>query len=167
MRVLDDRGNVVPDGVVGHIAVKRARQPQHYLDDDRGQTFIDGYFMTGDTGHLRGDQLYLAGRVSEIINAAGIKVDPARVEAAAYDFPGVQDAAVCGYTDATGLETIALVFVSETPVVIDDLVALMRSRLGESAPRHVARVEKIPRTDSGKVMRDEVARLFTQRLALP
>jgi acyl-coenzyme A synthetase/AMP-(fatty) acid ligase len=167
IRILDDNGTTLKEGLVGHIAVRRSRQPQSYLDRDETGAFLDGFFLTGDTGYLRGNQLYLAGRVGEIINAAGVKVDPARVEAVAFGFPGVTDAAAFGFTDQSGLSTVALAFVSEQPVDFDQLTETMRSHLGESAPRRIARLDHIPRTESGKVLRDEVARLFTQRIHLP
>jgi long-chain acyl-CoA synthetase len=167
IRILDDRGTPLPEGIVGHVAVLRARQPRSYLDRDRAGAFLDGFFLTGDKGYLRGNQLFLAGRVGEIINAAGIKVDPARVEAVAFGFPGITDAAAFGYTDPSGLSTVALVFVSAQPLDFDQLTVSMRSQLGESAPSRIARVDHIPRTESGKVLRDDVARLFTQRIQLP
>ena len=165
----DEAGERLPDGTQGLIGVRRARQPQAYLNEPEATShaFRNGFFFSGDLGRVIGDQLYLAGRQSEIINAAGIKVDPARVEAAAYAWDGVREAAAFGFFDSRGLEVIALVFVSHESVAVNDLMSHLRSRLGESTPTRVARVEAIPRNHMGKVNRDELARLFSSRVDIP
>jgi acyl-coenzyme A synthetase/AMP-(fatty) acid ligase len=165
----DAAGARLPDGEQGLIGVKRARQPQAYLGEPEAtaRSFREGFFFSGDLGHVTGDQIFLAGRQSEIINAAGIKVDPTRVEAAAYSWDGVREAAAFGFFDARGLEVIALVFVSDEPIAVGDLMNHLRMQLGESTPTRVARVDAIPRNHSGKVNRDELARLFTSRVDLP
>ncbi len=169
LAAFDDAGERLPDGTQGLIGVRRARQPQAYLNepDATSLAFRNGFFFSGDLGRVEGDQLYLAGRQSEIINAAGIKVDPARVEAAAYEWDGVREAAAFGFFDSRGLEVIALVFVSDESVTVNDLMSHLRSRLGESTPTRVARVDDIPRNHMGKVNRDDLARLFSSRVDIP
>lgn len=165
----DEAGERLPDGVQGLIGVRRARQPLAYLNEPEATShaFRNDFFFSGDLGHVVGDQLFLAGRQSEVINAAGIKVDPARVEAAAYAWDGVREAAAFGFFDSRGLEVIALVFVSDASVAVNDLMSHLRSRLGESTPTRVARVEAIPRNHMGKVNRDELAGLFSSRVDIP
>lgn len=169
VRIVDDEGQEVTQGEGGFIAVSRARQPDHYLGEPEAtaQSFREGYFLSGDTGYLVGRNLYLLGRASELINAAGVKVDPARVEAAAYEFPHILEAVAFGFTDPKGLDTVALVFVSSEPVKLSELMVLLRSRLGESTPTRLARVQQIPRNHMGKVNRDEMSRLFASNLTLP
>lgn len=166
--IVDDSGNAVSPGEVGRIGIKRAHQPREYLNDPvtTARTFRDGFFFPGDTGYLRGRELYLAGRSSEIINAAGVKVDPARIESVVFDFEGVTDAAVFPVETDQGLTKIALVFVADAELDVTGLLTYVRDRLGESAPSHVARVPRIERNHMGKVNRDDLARLFTGRVTL-
>jgi acyl-coenzyme A synthetase/AMP-(fatty) acid ligase len=165
----DEAGVRLPDGEQGLIGVKRARQPHAYLSEPEAtaRSFRDGFFFSGDLGRVEGNLLFLAGRQSEIINAAGIKVDPTRVEAAACSWDGVREAAAFGFFDASGLEVIALIFVSDESIPVSDLMNHLRMHLGESTPTRIARVEAIPRNHMGKVNRDELARLFTSRVDLP
>jgi acyl-CoA synthetase (AMP-forming)/AMP-acid ligase II len=165
--IVDDQGNPVALGEVGHIGVKRAHQPQTYLNDSEAsaRTFRDGFFFSGDMGYLDGRDLYLAGRASEIINAAGVKVDPARVESVVFAFDGVRDAAVFPIETTQGLTNIALVFVADTELDGAALLAYMREQLGESAPRYVARVPQITRNHMGKVNRDDLAQNFAAHVA--
>ena len=158
VRIVGPDGNTVAEGDVGEIAVQRSRQPQAYFGEDSSpQAWRDGYFFPGDSGFLRGDRLYLTGRTSELINAAGTKIDPARVDAIALEFEGVVDAAVFGFIDAQGLTTVALVFTSDAQIDVNRFTAFLGSRLGDSSPRRIARVSEIPRTATGKVNREVIA----------
>lgn len=162
VRIVDTDGHDVADGLVGEIAVYRPDQPTAYLGDAKAteRHFRAGYFYPGDTGLLRDGRLFLRGRASEIINAAGIKVDPARVEDVALQFPGVSEAAVFGMSDTRGLDVVVLAFVSEDVPNLGELMGFLRARLGDSAPTRIARVAHIPRTATGKVRRDELSGLF-------
>lgn len=161
VRIVGPDGNTVSEGDVGEIAVQRSRQPQAYFGEETSpQAWRDGYFFPGDSGFLRGDRLYLTGRTSELINAAGTKIDPARVDAIALEFEGVTDAAVFGFIDSQGLTTVALVFTSEAAIDVNSFTSFLGSRLGDSSPRRLARVSDIPRTTSGKVNRELIAEMY-------
>ena len=156
-------GVEAPEGEIGEIGVLRQRQPHAYFGEQTSpQAWRDGYFFPGDSGFLRGNQLYLTGRTGDLINAAGAKIDPARVDALALEFPGVTDAAVFGFVDTRGLTTVALVFTADEAIDVDAFSKFLVSRLGDSSPRRMARVAEIPRTRTGKVNRENVAQLFTQ-----
>ena len=166
--IVDDDGTPVPAGETGNIAIRRAHQPQEYLNDPvtTARTFRDGYFFPGDTGFLRGRELYLAGRSSELINAAGVKADPARIESIVFGFGGIVDAAVFPLETDHGLTKIALVFVADADLDVPALLAYLRDQLGESSPSHVARVPRIARNHMGKVNRAQLAQTFTQNVTL-
>lgn len=166
--IVDDDGKPVPDGETGNIAIKRAHQPQEYLNDPAttALAFRDGYFFPGDTGYLRGRELYLSGRSSELINAAGVKADPARIESVVFGFGSITDAAVFPLETNEGLTKIALVFVADADLDVTALLAYLRDQLGESSPSHVARVTHIARNHMGKVNRSELAQTFTANVTL-
>ena len=166
--ILDDAGLPIPEGDTGNVAIKRAFQPQEYLNDPvtTARTFRDGYFFPGDTGYLVGRDLFLAGRSSEIINAAGVKADPARIESIVFAFGGITDAAVFPLETSQGLTKIALVFVADAVLDVTAMLAYLRDQLGESSPSHVARVPRIARNHMGKVNRAELAQTFAQQVTL-
>lgn len=163
VKILDDDNNELADEQIGRVAINRPRQPKHYLNDPEttAKSFIDGFFIPGDLGYLKGKELYLVGRASEIINAAGIKVDPARVESVAREFAGISDAAVFALTDSNHLERIALVFTSQKAIDASALADFLAIKLGESAPSRLARVAEINRNHMGKVNRRELAEVFS------
>ncbi len=159
--ILDESGTPLADGQIGEIGVRRARQPHSYLfGDDPTGSFRDGYFFSGDLGYLRGRDLYLAGRSTEIINAGGVKIDPAKVESYLRGLDGVRDAAVFSLFDKRGLEKLAVVFVSDAPLGLERIQAWLRPQFGEAVPQSFARVSEIPRSPMGKVNRSELRERF-------
>jgi acyl-coenzyme A synthetase/AMP-(fatty) acid ligase len=92
VEVLGEDGRPVPDGVEGVVRIRRPLQAHSSFrgtaDDDAA--FQDGWFVPGDLGRLVAGRLILGARRSELINAAGLKVDPERVEQAAREQPGVR-----------------------------------------------------------------------------
>lgn len=164
VKILGEDFQPVADEVIGAVAINRPRQPKYYLNDPETsvKTFINGFFLPGDLGYLKGNQLFIVGRSAEIINAAGVKVDPAVVDSVAREFFGISDAATFAITGENQLESIALVFVSENKIDAAEFSRYLAARLGESAPSKLLRVEGIPRNHMGKVNRSGLAELFNE-----
>lgn len=162
VQVVDENHEPLPEGEVGLVRIKRPRQPAGYVGDDDASraAFRDGWFYPGDRGSLQGGTLQLHGRASELINAAGVKIDPARVEAQALAFAGIDDAAGCSVPGEHGVETFALAFVGDGGVDVAALSTGLRAAFGDSAPTLYVRVGSIPRTATGKVVRRELAALL-------
>lgn len=159
VQIVDENDKVLPDGEVGLVRITRPHQPIGYVNDDEASraAFRDGWFYPGDRGSVRDGTLTLHGRASELINAAGVKIDPARIEAQALMFSGIDDAAGCSVPGAHGVESFALAFIGDPDVDIAALSASLRAAFGESAPSLFVRVAEIPRTATGKVVRRELS----------
>ncbi len=159
VQIVDENDQVLPDGEVGLVRITRPHQPTGYVSDDEASraAFRDGWFYPGDRGSVRDGTLTLHGRASELINAAGVKIDPARIEAQALTFSGIDDVAGCSVPGAHGVETFALAFIGDSDVDIAALSASLRAAFGESAPSLFVRVAEIPRTATGKVVRRELS----------
>ena len=103
----------------------------------------------------------IVGRESDVINVAGKKVNPLEIERALAQFPGVQEAVVCGVEEPSrGQEICALIAASEAP----DMSSLRRHCAAHFAPWKVPRrfvtVPEIPRNARGKISLAEIARAF-------
>lgn len=161
VRILADDGSPLEDGVVGQVAVNRGLQPHEYLNDPAAtkRSFSDGYFLPGDTGFILNGELFLTGRTTELIDAGGVKVNPASIDGVALECDGVTDAAAFPRIDeTTGLVTIALAAVGDfNPVTLS---TLLRQRFGEAGPAFVVKVHAIPRNHMGKVNRAQIADLI-------
>jgi O-succinylbenzoic acid--CoA ligase len=115
----------------------------------------DGWLHTGDRGRLDDDgYLHLEGRLKDTIVTGGENVAPAEVEEALLSHPAVEDAAVVGRPDPEWGEAVVAFVVLGAELADEDLLAHARARLaGYKVPRAVRRIEAIPRTASGKVLR--------------
>ena len=119
-------------------------------------TTPDGWFRTGDLGHLdeRG-RLTLVGRSGDTIISGGLNVYPADVEAVLEVLPGVAECAVVGLPDPDLGEVVAVAVVVEPGAQADEavLVAACAPLARFKHPRRVAFVDALPRNAMGKVDR--------------
>ena len=91
-----------------------------------------------------------------MINAAGMKVWPAEVEAAMYKHPAIKECCIIASPDERRGETVKLVAVlkaDQTSVSAEDLMAWSRTQMAAyKVPRLVEFIDALPRTASGKLM---------------
>jgi fatty-acyl-CoA synthase len=78
VEILDESGEQLPDGRVGHVILRSPSRFEGYLRDPAATAaIIDGdCLLTGDLGYLRDGELFWTGRRSDIINVRGRKIDP-------------------------------------------------------------------------------------------
>ncbi|MFJ5142275.1 class I adenylate-forming enzyme family protein [Streptomyces sp. NPDC088707] len=121
----------------------------------------DGFYRTGDVGHLRDGSLVLTGRTSQVINIGGRKIDAVEVSTALAGAPGVDDAVVLEITDRHGTAALAAVLAGAPGL---DPAAPRRHVAERLAPYKVPSlvriVPRIPRGTSGKPATAELRRLF-------
>ncbi len=159
---LDDGAPLGP-GEDGEIQVRSDSVMAGYLPDDAtAGAFSNGYYRTGDVGHLDVDGfLRITDRSKEMIKVRGFQVAPAEVEAVLHGHRAVADCAVFGVPDAADGEAIVAAVVRSGAVEAAELVALIGDRLASyKRPSRVVFVEEIPRLPSGKVLR----RVLKERL---
>lgn len=83
-------------GVTGEVCIQGASVISGYVDNDaaNAHSFVDGFFRTGDIGRLDLDgYLCLVGRIKEIINKGGEKIDPTEVEHLLLSHESIRDVA--------------------------------------------------------------------------
>ena len=119
------------------------------------EAFVDGWYRTGDVGHLDADGwLRITDRSKEMIKVRGFPVAPAEVETVLYGHPAVVDCAVFGVPDPADGEAVIAAVTVTGPVDPAELIALVGERLASyKRPRRVEFVTEIPRLPSGKVLR--------------
>ena len=118
--------------------------------------FIPDDLLTETTNGFR-----IVGRLSDVINVAGKKVNPAEVEAHLLRFGGVRQAVAFGRESALRNEEIAACVVADVDVREADLLEFCRSHLsGWQAPKQIFIVDAIPVNERGKINRRDLARRF-------
>ncbi len=90
----------VPQGENGEICVAGPGVIQAYHEHAGNDAFQDGWFRTGDLGHLDEDgYLFITGRLREVINRGGENIAPREVEEVLLTFPRIVEAAAVGRPD--------------------------------------------------------------------
>ncbi|MCV7154773.1 class I adenylate-forming enzyme family protein [Mycolicibacterium pyrenivorans] len=165
LRVRDDSGADLPPNETGMIYVRRPGQASPvfaYMGDVSGVVDADGYTALGDLGWLDDEgYLYLADRRVDMIISGGANVFPAEVEGALTEHPGVADAVVIGLPDDEWGERVhAIVAPANAPDApsIEELRTFCRDRLAAyKVPKSIEFVDRLPRTDAGKIRRSDLA----------
>lgn len=165
--VVDDQGNSVPNGGGGFLVV---REPWPSMlrtiwgDDKR---YIDTYWSRFDGMYFPGDgakrdedgDLWLLGRVDDVMLVSGHNISTTEVESALVSHPKVAEAAVVGATDPVTTQAIvAFVILRGTAEESDDIAAELRAHVSKTLgpiakPRQILVVPELPKTRSGKIMR--------------
>ena len=173
IRVADEHGRSLPPGTVGEVQVRGSQVFAGYLDDPElnAAAFVDGWFRLGDLGCMdeHGD-LTLVGRIKDTINRGGEKIAPQEIDAVLQSLPGVADAAAFGVPHPSlGEEVVAaIVRAPGSDLAAEAVIAAVRERLGERrSPRQAWFVHGLPRTESGKLRRAELAELVAREQATP
>ncbi len=167
IRIVDaEAGAALPAGQVGMIEV-RGYVMRGYRGASAAQTAgaftPDGFFRTGDMGHMEPDGvLVFSGRVSEMIKKGGINISPAEVEDVLMRHPSVVQAAVVGVPDPAQGELLAA-FVVAGPGEPPDAASLaahcraLASRY--KVPDFIEIRKSLPTTVTGKLMRRELRQM--------
>ncbi len=162
-------GQPVQVGEAGQIWLKGPGMIQGYLDDPEAtaSAFMDGWFTPNDLGRLTPDgQLIYCGRADHMMIFNGINVYPAEIENAMASYPGVLDVACIPlksniYQD---VPLCALTLAPGSTVSKLDLMRFAHEKLGPQRPREIVVLSKIPRTDSGKLLREDLMRAIAVAL---
>jgi fatty-acyl-CoA synthase len=114
------------------------------------------YFRSGDLGYVDEDGYYfLVDRLKRMINAAGLKIWPAEIEALLHAHPAVSQACVIAVPDPRRGETAKAIIVSKAgtePAGAGEIKAWLASRLAAyKVPTQYAFAERLPQLASGKV----------------
>ncbi|WP_351234917.1 FadD7 family fatty acid--CoA ligase [Streptomyces sp. NPDC002133] len=168
VRVLDQNGHMCPVGTEGEIWVQGPTVARGYLADpaETARSFVDGWFRTGDLGSLDKDgDLFLTGRIKNLINRGGEKISPEHVEDILAGCPGVAEAAVFAVPDATyGQRVGAAVVVREGWTTgSEEILRYCRSRLAPfEVPDRLEVVAALPHTAKGGLDRSAVEARFAR-----
>lgn len=165
LRVVDESGNSVAQGIKGEVVVRGSNVMVAYDEADsiNHEAYFGDWLRTGDLGYLDEESnLYLAGRIKEIINRGGEKIAPVEVDEVVQSHPVVADAAVFTVQHDVLGEDIAVAVVLKTGQVLtrQALVEYAGKHLAHfKVPRKVYFVSNIPRSPSGKIQRFKLAEL--------
>jgi acetyl-CoA synthetase len=173
--VVDDTGTPVPDGGGGYLVLTEPwpamlrtiwGDPERFKDTYWSRYAEQGWYFAGDGAKKDEDgDVWLLGRVDDVMNVSGHRISTTEVESALVSHPKVAEAAVVGATDpTTGQAIVAFVILRGDALsdaeggAGDQLVQELRSHVAKeigpiAKPRQIMVVAELPKTRSGKIMR--------------
>ena len=168
--VVDEAGESVPNGSGGYLVVKSpwpAMLRTIWGDDARYQETYwsrfskQGFYFAGDGAKLDDDgDIWLLGRVDDVMNISGHRLSTTEIESALVSHPKVAEAAVVGAADeTTGQAVCAFVILRDSAGdggadIVEELRSHVAKEIGAIAkPRQILVVPELPKTRSGKIMR--------------
>jgi long-chain acyl-CoA synthetase len=162
LRIVDGAGKEVPAGEIGEIVARGPNIMQGYLNrpEDTAEVLRDGWLSSGDLGRCDADgYFYIVDRKKDLIIVGGLNVYPREVEEILTTHPAVAEVAVVGIPDSMRGE-IPKAYVVLRPGAAASRQAVLRfarERLASfKVPREVEFCEGLPRTTSGKVLRQHL-----------
>jgi acetyl-CoA synthetase len=168
--VVDDAGKPVPNGGGGYLVITEPwpamlrtiwGDDERYKDTYWSRFAEQGYYFAGDGAKKDGDgDIWLLGRVDDVMNVSGHRISTTEVESALVSHPSVAEAAVVGATDPTTGQGIVAFCILRGDAVDggDELVVTLRNHVAKeigpiAKPRQIMIVAELPKTRSGKIMR--------------
>lgn len=166
--VVDELGESVPNGHGGFLVIREpwpAMLRGIWGDPER---FKETYWSRFETMYFAGDgakkdedgDIWLLGRVDDVMNISGHRLSTAEIESALVSHPAVAEAAVVGAADeTTGQAVVAFVILRADAVDTGDaIVQELRNHVGKeigpiAKPKTILVVPELPKTRSGKIMR--------------
>jgi acetyl-CoA synthetase len=168
--VVTEDGKIVPNGSGGYLVLTEPwpgmlrtiwGDDQRYKDTYWSRYADQGWYFAGDGAKKDEDgDIWLLGRVDDVMNVSGHRLSTTEIESALVSHPMVAEAAVVGATDATtGQAPVAFVILRESagdggPDIVADLRNHVAKEIGAIAkPHKIMVVAELPKTRSGKIMR--------------
>lgn len=137
----------------GRIAVRGTTVADGYYPTPEPETLGGGVFRPGDLIRWTAEGMWIAGRVSDMINVAGRKLNPGEVEVRIQAHPAVRQAVIFGVTSALRGEE-AVLCVAGDNLDAAELMEYCRANLSEwQIPRDIWIVPEIPVNERGKISR--------------
>jgi acyl-CoA synthetase (AMP-forming)/AMP-acid ligase II len=165
--ILGAGNHEVPRGTSGEIAIRGDNVFRLYLKNPEatGEAFTDdGWFLTGDLGHMDTDgYIYVTGRRKELIIKGGENIAPREIDEALLLHAEVLEAAAFAMPSVDyGQTVVAAVRLTDGGTVSEDeLLALCRAQVGQfKAPDRVHILDDLPKGPSGKVQRMKLAEMM-------
>lgn len=171
-KVVDEQGQEVPNGGGGYLVLNEPwpsmlrgvwGDEQRYKDTYWSRFAEQGFYFAGDGAKYDDDgDIWLLGRVDDVMNVSGHRISTTEVESALVSHPNVAEAAVVGASDpTTGQGIVAFVILrggvddeASGEAALKELREHVSKEIGPIAkPRQIMVVPELPKTRSGKIMR--------------
>jgi len=148
------------------VRVRSAAVGDTYFPEPEPEKLDDGLFRPDDLVTIDQKGVRIVGRLSDVINVAGKKVNPAEVEAHLLSHGSVRQAVVFGRPSPLRHEEVVACVVATEEIQEAQLLQFCRSRLsGWQVPKRIFLIGALPTNERGKISRRELAQLYSSKAA--
>ncbi len=178
VRILNEKGEVLPERVVGEIALKSDCMLSEYYKrpDLTHAAFLDGWYLTGDLGYIANGEIYITGRKKDLIIVGGKNIYPQDIERIVAEVPGVYPGRVVAFgifNEEMGTEEVVVVAETEEQdthrkLEIADQICFQVNRSSDIVLRKAILVERgwLLKTSSGKIARSANREKYLQEFQI-
>ncbi|WP_324740414.1 acyl-CoA synthetase [Tsuneonella sp. CC-YZS046] len=162
----EDGAAITEEGVPGEIHIKGANVFLEYWDNPKAtqESFVDGWFRTGDMAVVENGYYRIMGRTSiDIIKSGGYKLSALEIEGVLLDHPGIAEIAVIGVADDVWGEAVGAVIVARegTDLTPEALKEWCEGKLSAyKIPKRIRFTQALPRNAMGKVTKPDLKPLL-------
>lgn len=165
IKVIDTKGHHLPDRIIGEIAIQSNCMLSGYFNrsDLTQKAFLDGWFLTGDLGYIADGELFVTGRMKDLIIVGGKNIYPQDLERLAGEVPGIHAGRVVAFgvfSEEAGTEEVVLLAEADAdqPLQRQSIADQIRSNVNQGSDIVLRYIEVLDRgwllkTSSGKIAR--------------
>lgn len=152
--VVDKDGEPVKNGERGIVHVKTDYLFSGYSSGEKlRESYYQGWFNTGDVGYKLEDELFITGRWDNMIIHGAHNVFPEDIEKTINEVKGIDECVVFGVNDEIDGEMIICYYSSDNDIE-NDIRTYCKDKLATyEVPKKICKVERIPKTENGKISR--------------
>jgi len=172
LRIVDDTGEVAGERHEGRIQFRGPSCTAGYFGNEAATAALftcDGWLESGDRGYLADGEIFVTGRIKDLIIRAGRNIHPEAIEAAVATVDGIRKNNVAAFASGTDAHGERLVVLAETRETDPERLEGLRSAASRAAaevvdggPSAVVLVGPgtLPKTSSGKIRRSGCRALY-------
>ncbi len=167
IKIIDDSSNPLPSKTPGEIIVKSDSVMKGYLNNETetNKKLKNGFYLTGDIGYLDEEgYLYVEARRTDLIVSGGENINPLEIEKIIMTFEHVKEVCVFPLTDNEWGQIAVAAIVGEENhnLSFNELKNYLKTKIaGYKIPKKFFLIDKLPKTDLGKVLREELIKKFS------
>ncbi|WP_058314779.1 AMP-binding protein, partial [Cognatishimia activa] len=169
--IQNEKGGMVKSGETGEIAVCGPAVFAGYYNNDEAnaKAFRNGWFLTGDLGHLDDEGfLFITGRASDMYISGGSNVYPREIEEKILQHPAVDEVAIVGVPDPKWGEVGIAVCTANTAIDADALLAWMDGKVSRyKMPKTVQFWPELPKSAYGKITKKLIKAQLVEQGVIP
>ncbi len=173
IRIVNEAGAPLPEREVGRLFFRGPSMTSGYYRNAEATLAIrgeDGFLDTGDLAYIADGELYITGRLKDLIIRGGRNLVAAEIEEAASEVPGVRKGCLAAFgvnEPRSGTEQVVIVAetkaqtVEEREAIEQQIIDRVSNAIG--APPDVVRLVpagSVPKTSSGKIRRNDTKTLY-------